>query len=226
MLSLKYSLNECTCLIWFEFETWFEFDLKSLEKIKIKAIRNLEKKGKLNSAQASLVQPIKVTRALLPPDRWAPPVSGGFLPRALSSPLPQPSGPDCRCKSPSPTRHLSLSALQARLVSTVSYFPRTPAPSLSLCTVGPPYQLCLPREPPWTSEHARREPHSRRLPTHPISLLSTAHTHSLSPASFRASSPSLALCSCRSRSPEFHARRVGHPARQKLRQATPSSVPR
>jgi hypothetical protein len=33
-------------LIWFEFETWFEFDLKTLEKIKRKAIRNSEKKGK------------------------------------------------------------------------------------------------------------------------------------------------------------------------------------
>jgi hypothetical protein len=42
-------------LIWFEFETWFEFDLKPLEKIKIKAIRNLEKKGKPILAQAVLV---------------------------------------------------------------------------------------------------------------------------------------------------------------------------
>jgi hypothetical protein len=38
-------------LIWFEFETWFEFDLKTLEKIKRKAIRNSEKKGKPISAQ-------------------------------------------------------------------------------------------------------------------------------------------------------------------------------
>jgi hypothetical protein len=37
-------------LIWLEFETWFEFELKILEKIKRKAIRNSEKKGKLNSA--------------------------------------------------------------------------------------------------------------------------------------------------------------------------------
>jgi hypothetical protein len=34
MLSPRYSLNLCTCLIWFEFETWFEFELKTLEKIK------------------------------------------------------------------------------------------------------------------------------------------------------------------------------------------------
>jgi hypothetical protein len=37
MLSLKYSLNGCTCLIWFDFETWFEFELKTLEKIKWKS---------------------------------------------------------------------------------------------------------------------------------------------------------------------------------------------
>jgi hypothetical protein len=42
----------------FEFEFVFEFELSSLEEIKIKAIRNLEKKGKLISAQAGLVQPI------------------------------------------------------------------------------------------------------------------------------------------------------------------------
>ena len=30
MLSSKYSLNCCTCLIWFEFETWFEFELKAV----------------------------------------------------------------------------------------------------------------------------------------------------------------------------------------------------
>jgi hypothetical protein len=33
-------LNCCTCLIWFEFETWFEFELKTLEKINGKGIRN------------------------------------------------------------------------------------------------------------------------------------------------------------------------------------------
>jgi hypothetical protein len=35
----------------FEFGFVFEFELSSLEKIKRKAIRNLEKKIKLNSAQ-------------------------------------------------------------------------------------------------------------------------------------------------------------------------------
>jgi hypothetical protein len=40
MLSSKYSLNCCTCLILFEFETWFEFELKTLEKINRKGIIN------------------------------------------------------------------------------------------------------------------------------------------------------------------------------------------
>jgi hypothetical protein len=40
------------------FEFVFEFELSSLEEMKRKAIRNSEKKGKLISAQASLVHPI------------------------------------------------------------------------------------------------------------------------------------------------------------------------
>jgi hypothetical protein len=41
---LKYSFNCCTCL------NWFEFELKTLEKIKVKAIRNSLEKEKTNSA--------------------------------------------------------------------------------------------------------------------------------------------------------------------------------
>jgi hypothetical protein len=37
----------------FEFEIWFEFDLKSIEKIKRKAIRNSEKIEKQNSAHSA-----------------------------------------------------------------------------------------------------------------------------------------------------------------------------
>jgi hypothetical protein len=59
----------------------------------------------------------------------------------------------------------------------MSRFPRALAPSL--CTVELLCQLRLPREPPWTSVHARREPQPHRLPTHPSSLLSTADTCSL-----------------------------------------------
>jgi hypothetical protein len=38
MLRLKYALNCCTCLNWFEFEYWLQFELKTLEKIKRKII--------------------------------------------------------------------------------------------------------------------------------------------------------------------------------------------
>jgi hypothetical protein len=47
----KYSLNCCIYLIWFEFETLFEFELKTLEKINRKAIRKSMEKGKPISAQ-------------------------------------------------------------------------------------------------------------------------------------------------------------------------------
>jgi hypothetical protein len=47
----KYSLNCCIYLIWFEFETWFEFEFKTLEKINRKAIRKSLEKGKPISAQ-------------------------------------------------------------------------------------------------------------------------------------------------------------------------------
>jgi hypothetical protein len=55
-----------------------------------------------------------------------------------------------------------------------------PAPAPSLCTVGPPCQLRLPRESSWTNTHAHQEPWPHRLPTRHSSLLSTARTRSLS----------------------------------------------
>jgi hypothetical protein len=91
MLSLNYSFVWCTCLKLFEFGLVFEFDLKTIGKIKIKGIRNSREKGKTISAQPAQSGPAR-PRAPSPPDRWAPPVSGGFRPRALSSPLPLPSG--------------------------------------------------------------------------------------------------------------------------------------
>jgi hypothetical protein len=71
----------------FEFKLVFEFELNSLNKIKRKAIRNSEKKRKLNSAQASPAQPsrarARIARVVGPTCQWQ------FLrPRALSSPLP------------------------------------------------------------------------------------------------------------------------------------------
>jgi hypothetical protein len=48
---LKYSLNCCTCLNYFEFETWFEFELKTREKIKYKRHWKIPRQGKVISAQ-------------------------------------------------------------------------------------------------------------------------------------------------------------------------------
>jgi hypothetical protein len=82
MLSSKYSLNCCTCLIWFEFE------LKTLEKINRKGIRNSLEIGKTISAQsAQQAQPRVRARARAPsvPDRRVPPI--GASPRAPSLPL-------------------------------------------------------------------------------------------------------------------------------------------
>jgi hypothetical protein len=205
----------------FKFGFVFEFELSSLEKIKRKAFRKSLEKGKTTFSPTSPVQPVG-SRAPAPPDRWAPPISDGFLPRTLSYPSLFPVGPVCRRQPPSPTRPRSLSASWARLVNATSRPPAHPTPSL--CTVGPSCQLCLPRELPWTSAHARQEPRPRRLPTRPNSLLSTAHTRSLSTASFHASPPSLALCPRRSCSLEFRARRAVRLACQKLRQASPSAI--
>jgi hypothetical protein len=46
-------------LNWFEFEIWFEFDLKSIEKIKRKEIRNSEKIEKRNSVHLAELSPAK-----------------------------------------------------------------------------------------------------------------------------------------------------------------------
>jgi hypothetical protein len=44
-------------LIWFEFESWFEFKLKTLEKINRKGNRNYLKIEKANLAQLAQVGP-------------------------------------------------------------------------------------------------------------------------------------------------------------------------
>jgi hypothetical protein len=129
-------------------------------------------------------QPAQSSRARVRPrSRLSVPRS---CPRALSLRL---VGPVCRRRLPSPARPRSLSVSRAQPVSAPSHSLR--ALISSRCVVGPPCQIRLPREPPWTSADAHREPQPRHLPTHPSSLLSTARTRSLSPASFRASSLSL-----------------------------------
>jgi hypothetical protein len=134
-----------------------------------------------------------------------------------------PVEPVCRHQLPSLARLFPL-CLAGPSYQHDEPFLRVPAPSLY--AMGPPYQLRLPREPSWTSVHARRDLRPRRLPTCPSFLLSTARTRTCSPVSFRASPLSLALCSHRSRSPETCARHAGHPARRKPCQATPSFAPR
>jgi hypothetical protein len=179
----------------------FEFDLKSIDKIKRKAIRNSEKMEKrisANLAQLSLARPRARPRRLTGGSH----LSAMARVRALFPSL-CPVGPVCRCRFPSPTRPSTLSVPWARPVSAVSRSLRALAPSS--CVVGP--LLDLPSmQTPWTSTHARREPRPRHLPTCPTSLLSIAHTCSLSPTSFRTSSPSLTLCPRYSRSSENRAR--------------------
>jgi hypothetical protein len=126
MLNSKYSLNCCTCLIWFEFE------LKTLEKINRKAIRNSLENGKAISAQ---VGPLSVApRAPSVPDRRVPPV--GANPRALSPTLSRCSvGPICRRR-----------------------YSRTLARSLSIPWTPPisPSPTTRPRPSPWTRSRVLR----------------------------------------------------------------------
>jgi hypothetical protein len=80
MLSSKYSLNCCTCLIWFEFE------LKTLEKINRKAIRNCLENRKRNFSQSRPIRPstARPCRAPSMPDRRVPPVGPHALSPSLS----------------------------------------------------------------------------------------------------------------------------------------------
>jgi hypothetical protein len=81
----KYSLNCCTYLIWFEFETLIEFELKTLEQINRKCNRNSRKIEKAISAQAD---PFSPARACAPPlpNRRVPPVGANPIVH-LSLPL-------------------------------------------------------------------------------------------------------------------------------------------
>jgi hypothetical protein len=152
----KYSLNCCIYLIWLEFETWFEFELKTLEKINRKGNRNSRKKEKAISAQASL---ISLARAPPVSDRRVPPV--GANQRAHSSPS------------------LSLAALWGWAVGAV-LFPRT----LSLCSAVPTCQPSLtfrPRSPRRGRTHDRAFSGHVRAPA---PLLSPAPSSPSPPLSF------------------------------------------
>jgi hypothetical protein len=76
------------------------------------------------------------------------------------------------------------------------------------------------------SAHARRELRSHRLPTRSNSLLSTARTRFLSPASFHPRSLSLVLYHGHQRPPDTRARCAGHPNRQEPRPVYLSTISR
>jgi hypothetical protein len=144
----------------------------------------------------------------------------------------------------SPCLLLSPSAQWGRSVGASCPRPRAPLP---LCLVGPLRQraklfpprarslllrrgtpLSAPPSPrPAVDQHARthaRTPRSLATsPAHaPQLLFSTARTRTRSLVPFHIVSLPLALYPRRSTSPETRARRAGHLARQKPRQATPS----
>jgi hypothetical protein len=175
----KYSLNRCTYLIWFEFETWFEFELKTLEKINRKAIRNSLEIEKAISAQVGPLSPARVPPML---DRraphvgaslsapslplslaalWARPVGAGSL-ACAHSPYLCPTVPTCQSSStfrPQSPRH-------GRAHDRVfSGHVRAPAPLLSPVP-------CSPTSPPSFAPFAQlsrplsRSAHASREPCH------------------------------------------------------------
>jgi hypothetical protein len=91
-----------------EFETWFEFELKTPEKEMEKQLENLEKKKKAKQpSRPSSAQP---GRAPAPPKRWDPPVSGNSHSRVPSLSRSLPSGARLSAPVSSPARPSSLSA--------------------------------------------------------------------------------------------------------------------
>jgi hypothetical protein len=164
----KYSLNCCIYLIWFEFETLFEFELKTLEKINRKAIRKSLEKGKPISAQ---VGPLSLTprarsclRAFSPPLSRCPvgqacqrrplacalaSLSISPTPPVSSSSTPRPRSP--AVDAPMSVRSLTTSAhprpfepraLLAHLPSLICALYQALSPSLSLCYRSPSTAAC------------------------------------------------------------------------------------
>jgi hypothetical protein len=115
-----------------------------------KQLENLGKKKK--PKQPKPAHPAQRGRAPALPDRWAPPVSGGFCPPCSLSPYLYLVRLGCRCRFPSPARPSSLSALRERFARRRVVAPC--ARSLPRCAVGLPCQFRLPCAPPWTSARA------------------------------------------------------------------------
>jgi hypothetical protein len=110
---LKHSLNCCICLNLFEFETWFKFELKILEKIKRKAMRNFLEKEKTISAQTGLARPSQAACSLPLSTQWS---------RSVDTSCPRP-------------RPLSLSSLRVRLINVMGLPPCAHSLSLHRGTV-------------------------------------------------------------------------------------------
>jgi hypothetical protein len=158
--------------------------LNSIEKIKIKAFRNSGKIEKSHFGPASRARLL----SLIGGSR----LSALARARALSLPISLcPVGPVYRRQFPLPARPLSLCPVGLARQRCEPFYLRPCSLSLR-CRA--PCQLCLPRKPPWTSVHTRQQLQPRRLPTCLSSLLSTAYTRSLFPASFHTRPLSLTLC--------------------------------
>jgi hypothetical protein len=107
----------------------------------------------------------------VPPDRWAPPVNDGFLPRALTLSLSLPSGARLSAPVVFALAPLFPLCLAGPLRQTSSRCPR--ASALSHCAMGPPISSAFPaphRGP--ARAHSRASPESSATsPTHAPQLL-------------------------------------------------------
>jgi hypothetical protein len=195
-----------------------------------KQIRKSREKEKAKAAQPAQLDPARPrARAPTSPDRWVPPVSGGPFPAHSLFPSLFPVGPGCRHQLPSPPRPSPPlprgPALSVRRAVTL-----VRPLSLSRCAVGPPLSAPPSPRPLWTSAralaHIRRDPRPLRPPTALAFFEHRPHPDSLPRPISRSLALSLALCRHCSILSETRARRAGHLARQKPRQATSSSAPR
>jgi hypothetical protein len=137
--------------------------------------KQLENPGKKKKPkQPKTAHPAQWGRAPTPPDRWAPPVSGGFLPRVLTLSLSLPS----RARLSVPVAFALAPLFPLRLAGSLRQTsiccPHAPLSlSLSRCAVGPPVSSAFPAP--------RRGParaHSR------TSLESSATSPAHAPSSF------------------------------------------
>jgi hypothetical protein len=183
--------------------------LNSIEKIKIKRIRNSKEKGKIISAQPRPVGPAPRAHA-----------RASQCSRVPEPSLYLPGGANLSGSFPLTCAPRSLytvgSARQRRTVPPARMpVPLRREPSLS----APP----SPRTA--ADQHTRTPRTPTTSPAHaPSSLLSPACTRSLSPASFCPRLPSLALYHHHHCSPEESAHHAGRLERQTSRRALPSVV--